>query len=186
MGRPKGNVNPIHKKRLEEFLKEVTNVTGQRITQTGINKLTGISQQTISKIMNGHANLTETTAQVIVDAFPEVDWRYQYLLGYDDYKTEKELTLAPLFQAHRDSNLLSIGFYAYAKLCDISISDRWDEVREIPKTGSTTFGEALGNLYTLSYNGKKVTLGLEEMSQLENEIYRFVKFRLMELFDGEG
>ena len=186
MGRPKGTINPKHKKRLEEFFKEAANITGKRITQTQISELTNISQQTISKIMRGRNNITETTARLIVDAFPEMEWRYQYLLGLDDYKTEKELAFAPLVQAQEESNLLSVGLYAYAKLCGVTITDKWSEVKELPKTGSTTFSEALGKQYALTYNGKKASLGIVEMNQLENEIYRFVKFRLMELFDGEG
>lgn len=44
-----------------------------------------VSQQTISKIINGTATLTEQMARTITEKFPK--YRIEWLLGYDSFKT---------------------------------------------------------------------------------------------------
>jgi len=79
MPRPKVNINPICGKRLKEICDE------QNISQSMLSEMIHISQQTISKMINGKSSLTDQTARIIVGHFTE--YRLEWLLGYDDYKT---------------------------------------------------------------------------------------------------
>ena len=83
MPRPKVKINPICGKRLKEICDE------QNISQSMLSEMIHISQQTISKMINGKSSLTDQTARIIVDCFTE--YRMEWLLGYDDYKTMFDL-----------------------------------------------------------------------------------------------
>lgn len=76
MARKKVEIQTIRGKRLKELL------TSTGITQTKLHEITNMSQQTISKIIQGKANLTDYFADTIVEKFPNV--RKSYLMGYDD------------------------------------------------------------------------------------------------------
>ena len=77
MARKPVKINPIRGKRLKLLIEE------QGITQSELKDRIFISQQTISKIINGKANLTETTARIIADAFPGSEYTFEKLMGYD-------------------------------------------------------------------------------------------------------
>lgn len=79
MARPRREINAECGKRLKTLLEE----TGT--TQNKLADLIHISQQTISQIITGKANLTPETARMIIEEFP--DYRLNWLLEYDDLKT---------------------------------------------------------------------------------------------------
>lgn len=81
MGRKRVDVSPIRGERLKDFLKE------QGITQAALADMIHISQQTISKIVQGKANLTEQTARLIADSFPDSPHTFEILMGYDQMPT---------------------------------------------------------------------------------------------------
>ena len=76
MARKKVEIKAIRGKRLKELL------TSTGITQEKLHEITNMSQQTISKIIQGKVNLTDYFADTIVEKFPNV--RKSYLMGYDD------------------------------------------------------------------------------------------------------
>lgn len=81
MARPKLVINPKRCERLKELIHENT-------TQQKLSVLTGISQQAISAMVNERANVTETTAREVLKHYPE--YRFEWLMGYDDFKTTSE------------------------------------------------------------------------------------------------
>lgn len=84
-GRPKKPVNPERTKRFNIFLDDQKE---KGLTQEKLAKMIYVSQQIISRIKKGQADLTEPMAIKIHEVFPE--YRLQWLLGIDNYKTDKE------------------------------------------------------------------------------------------------
>lgn len=82
MARPKKEINPIRAQRLNEIM------TDEGINQRELSKRLNLSQQSISRILNGAATLTETTANRIIFEFPK--YRFEWIMGYDDFKTVKD------------------------------------------------------------------------------------------------
>ncbi len=78
MSRKPVKINPIRGKRLKEFCDK------KRISQTELSNKIHISQQTISKIINGKSNLTEYTAQLIAAAYPDSEYTFEKLMAYDE------------------------------------------------------------------------------------------------------
>lgn len=85
MARKPVEIKAIRGKRLKALLEE------QGIKQAELSQKIHLSQQTISKIINGGANLTEDTARAIIYAFP--GYSYDYLMGFDQ---EPNLYESPL------------------------------------------------------------------------------------------
>lgn len=79
MPRPKVNINPKCGKNLKKLCDD------ENISQAGLAEMIFVSQQTISKIINGKATLTEQTARAITEKFPK--YRMEWLLGYDSFET---------------------------------------------------------------------------------------------------
>ena len=76
-------INPIQAVRVKQLCRE------QGITQNALAEKIHITPQTLSKIMNGKARLTESVADCIVKSFPE--YAKGWLLGYRNEKTGMEL-----------------------------------------------------------------------------------------------
>ena len=79
MPRPKVKINPKCGKNLKKLCDD------ERISQAELAEIIFVSQQTISKIINGRASLTEQTARAITEKFPK--YRMEWLLGYDSFET---------------------------------------------------------------------------------------------------
>lgn len=75
MARRQVKINPIRGERLKTLCKE------QGITQAELSERIFLSQQTVSKIVQGKANLTESTAATIVRVFP--GYRYDWIMAFD-------------------------------------------------------------------------------------------------------
>ena len=90
MARPRREINAECGKRLKTLLEE----TGT--TQNKLADLIHISQQTISQIITGKANLTPETARMIIEEFP--DYRLNWLLEYDDLKTVNDQIMRGITQ----------------------------------------------------------------------------------------
>lgn len=79
MSRPKGEIKGLRCKRLKEIIER------EGVKQNQLSEETGISQQSISAMVQGKANVTETTAEIIVKRFPE--YSIEWLLGFPTIKT---------------------------------------------------------------------------------------------------
>lgn len=82
MSRKKTEINP---KRAENVKKLIE---AEKITQTELADRIHMTQQNISRIVQMKQPLTEETARLIIEAFPE--YRIEWLLGYDDSMTHYE------------------------------------------------------------------------------------------------
>lgn len=87
MSRKRVEVNPIRGKRLKMLLTE------NGIDQQELADKIGYTKEHISYIINGRRNLTEEAAQAVVKQFP--DTRIEWLMGYDDFKTQLQSSLFP-------------------------------------------------------------------------------------------
>ena len=83
MPRPRVEINPIRGLRVKQLCEE------QGISQTELSKRIFISKQKISDMINGKANVTETTAKVLSEKFPGYD--FEWLMGYRNFKTVDEM-----------------------------------------------------------------------------------------------
>lgn len=88
MGRPKAIVNTERGRRLKILIEE------QDTTGTALASDIPVSQQTVSKIINGKANLTDAVADRVIELYPQ--YRKEWLMGYDDIKTRAQKTLSDL------------------------------------------------------------------------------------------
>ena len=82
MSRQRTEINPIRADRVKILMKR------EKITQTILAERIHQTQQNVSRIMQKRQPLTEETARLIVNAFPE--YRIEWILGYEDFMTEKD------------------------------------------------------------------------------------------------
>ncbi len=110
MPRKKVDINPKWAENLKRVLKD------QGLTQKELASKIYISQQQISKIMNGKAPLTEGTADAIRKAFPR--YRKAWLLGFDDHEQFEDLYLDRMSQRitvdHIASLIEEVGYHLFA------------------------------------------------------------------------
>lgn len=181
MARPKVEINMIRCERLKQICIE------QHITQKELNHLTGITQQAISKMVTGQANVTETTAYAVIKAFPQ--YRFEWLMGYDEIRTVTELNrlrnLNALNLARKQSELLFIGLGCFATLSEYAIVSPFDEHDE-HRGNAEAIIEKVKSGYTIEKNGSSISLSLEELNELENEVCDYAEYRLERLFRKKG
>ncbi len=101
MARPKIEINAERGNRLKELIE----TEGKK--QYEFAKIIHISQQALSKIINGKANLTAERAAEIIEKFP--DYNYHWLMADPDYprqlKKKEDLRLAfyPVVEAQAEA-----------------------------------------------------------------------------------
>lgn len=83
MGKKRGEINPICGERLKIVAKE------QKMSQIEFAKVLFITPEHLSAIIHGRKSLTEATAKLVVENYPE--YRIEWLLGYSDSKTVRDL-----------------------------------------------------------------------------------------------
>lgn len=181
MARPKVEINPIRGLRLKQICEE------QKITQKQLSNIIHITQQSISSMVNGTATVTVETADLVTRAFPE--YRKEWLLGLDDYKTEADVQRAraeqftqAIDEMEYEGSLLYTGLCAFARLNGIEITP--------PKTRDTgSLENYFRNIkagYKIAKGEQAVSLSVEEMNQFENEVCDFVELKLKHLFKQKG
>ena len=172
MGRPKTEIKPKPAERLKMLCDD------EGITQKDLSKKIHISPQTISKIINQRSSLTEDNAKRIIDLYPK--YRFEWLMGYDPYKTTSELNLAILSQAQQEGDKLLLGLQAFASLCGYEIS------LPLSANGSKDameIVEAIKLGYAINRKGKTVYISIDNMNRLQNEICDFVEFKLKKIVE---
>ena len=181
MARPKVEINPIRGLRLKQICEE------QGIKQNHLSKIIHITQQSISNMMTGKATVTIDTVNQVTKVFPE--YRKEWLLGLDDYKTEADLKRANAEQFSQaidtmkyEGSLLYTGLSAFAKLSGFDITPPITR-----NTGSLeNYFKQMKAGYKISKGNQTVTLSLEEMNRFENEVCDFVELKLKHLFMQKG
>ena len=96
MSRQKTEINP---KRAENVKKLIE---AEKITQTELADRIHMTQQNISRIVQMKQPLTEETARLIVDAFP--DYNISWLLGDSDFMLKADLRTDYIQRSHATDN----------------------------------------------------------------------------------
>ncbi len=142
------------------------------LSQGELAERVNMKQSAISEMVNGKRTVTETTARAIVEEFPQ--YRFEWLMGYDDYKTLKDLNLAIYQQAQHEGNLLDIGFFYFAKLNgyavehpDFSKAHYVDEALDLINHG-----------YRITKGDQSRQLSINELRDLEIDICDYIGYRL--------
>lgn len=168
MSRPKSEINPVPGQRLKLILDE------QGISQSKLAKEIHLSQQTISRIIQGTASLTPQTAGLIIDLYPQ--YRASWLLGFDEQKTAADQLRNTFQTMQQESDQLWNGLLCFAKLNNIEISFA---------DPSDAYTQAVRG-YTITCNGKSGHISIGDMNNLQNEISDFVKFKLQRIIDQQN
>lgn len=161
-------INPIRGLRVKQLCEE------QGINQIELSQRIYISQQKISEMINGKANVTETTARAIVQAFPQ--YRFEWLMGYDDYKNTAEKNNAIIRQAQHEGTLLEAGLRFISSLSGFEISGPFERIPQLVPVEEllTQFNEG----FIVTKEGESCRLTIDEMVQLENDVCDYVEYRL--------
>lgn len=178
MPRPKSNINPIWGKRLKELCEK------EDITQAALAKSIPISQQTISKIINSSASLTEQVARRISEKY--LGYSFEWLMGYTSYKNELEHFSQAINQCQKDGDALMTGLIAFASLSGFEI--KFASPAHGPDENAAPVEKWLRMFrdgYTVSRGNQKACISLEKMNCIQNEICDFVEFKLNKLCEGD-
>lgn len=165
MPRKKVEINPIRGKRLKELLND------QKTDQKELSKQIFISAQTISKIVNGKATLTEQTARLVIDKYPF--YNFEWLMGYSDFKynhSEKK---------HND-DLLKVGMNAFESMLNYQIAPVIPMKQGVSniKEYMTAYMETYNSGYFIRRGNLQGHLSVNEYNSLKQEITDFIDFKL--------
>lgn len=176
MPHPKTDINPLWGKRLKQLCEE------NKLSQAELAERIPISQQTISKIINGKAALTLQTAQRIVDLFPQ--WRIEYLTGRDGFKTLDDLIGKRVDARHEVINLIE----RLVKIHGYTIRTEWVDPdtsrmtkRELAEYKRKPYQEPRYSLWDPKGNGRYFQ-SKAELDTLILDISKYAVFRCWECF----
>ena len=163
MGRPKQEINPIRGQRLEKLI----DILG--IKQCDLAKMIPISQQTISGIVKGNKNLTENVASRIAELFPN-DCRFQWLMGFDQYRTEDDEIAANIEQSQRSGVMEQEFMKKISRGAGYTLSYAGMSLMEVARGGE--------NYILTDNNGKEFRFGFKEYQYIWTDIFDYAAFRL--------
>lgn len=160
MARPREKIHVERGKRLKQLCEE------QGITQEELSRRIYISQQNISRMINGKANVTENTARIIAEKFP--DYSFDWLMGHTDFKTSDEMRAWA--SDHADTLKTRDEYFAQ---CIIDMS----------KTRNYHIERFSGKAETIRDN--TIYLDTAQLNRLTKEIIDFLELRLKWLYGTE-
>lgn len=171
-------IDPEINRKRGEHVKELLKQNNR--TQVWLAEQLYVQPEHLNMMLNGKRNLGEDRIQAIARLFPDV--KLDWLLGLTDYKTTGEFLASELSQCQHEGELLMIGLRAFAQLSGYEITfsapASSDDQRTAPvETWLKMFREG----YTVSGKEGSVTISLEDMNRLQNEICDFVEFKLNRL-----
>lgn len=179
MSRPRTIINPIWGKNLKELCKR------EQITQAALAKSIPISQQTISKIINSSASLTEDVARRISEKYP--GYSVEWLMGRVNYKDELEHFSQAIDQCQKEGDALMTGLIAFSSLSGFEI--KFASPAHGPDENAAPVEKWLKMIrdgYMISRGDQKAFISLEKMNSIQNEICDFVEFKLNKLCESGG
>lgn len=165
MGRKGIEINPKSADKIKIVCKE------QGITQKALALAIAYTPEYINGIANGKKGLSFEAAQRICNAFPDAEYRPEWLLGQDDVKTVTELRLqakAAMFKRLDDRKL---AVQILARLVGYDI--------EFDQYGGAKIAE-------IEAQGKKtIEVSNEQISQMLDEITDLVRLPIKWVYDRE-
>lgn len=166
MSRKKTEMNPIRTERVKTLL----NHAG--ITQKDLADRIFMTQQNISRIVQKKQPLTEETARLIIQSFPE--YRIEWLLGYDDIMLKKDLIPTKYNKLRTEKDTLEKSILSLIRLSDFQIDLKSIENAE-------DLHNFLKKYCTITRDGKSITFSVEDLNAFENEICDYIEFRLLHM-----
>lgn len=134
-------------------------------------------------------NLTDERAEQIIAAYPQ--YRIQWLMGYDDFKTDAELVafmLAGVESAKSGSEAPALGgtaldasMYLMGQLSGFELSlwrNRLDDARNVEQAVDEIKRGCIVSRY-----GKSAEIDIDRWGEIANEVCDFVKFKLQREID---
>lgn len=186
MGRKSVEINPECGKRVKELISDV------KMSQIELAKRLNYTPQQISRIVQGKSRLTEYTAQQIVDVCkskaPLNRTRYEWLMCYDDLKTESdewdvERERSARFEVMWETLLDTIARDAGYKLERRDIG--WDEF--LQRKESYFFTDSEGRTTGFSWFDTEESGGyVDGIQSLQYELFAYGAFRLKRMIRQKG
>lgn len=163
MGKKEEEIKPLYSQHVEQLLKE------QHITGKQLAKMIHTSEQTVSKMRTG-LRLSRNNAELINAHFPQ--YSVAWLLGLTPHRTEEEHEKG--VQALKEIfNEAVIKRRAELTITLASLYDFAGFPTEYNSEGMTVTDKS----------GREVTLSLEELKELEDDIFAFLRYRLNKLME---
>ena len=171
-GRPKKQVNGIATQRIGIVLDELKECRG--ITQAQFAKLIHTSQQSVSKLKRGETELSTEYARSIANEFPQ--YRAEWLLGLDDFKSQEDLRAHLQAEARDKKNCVARSIELLAEQLGYQVTDDlmldnessdWEHPVYYPKSYFITKPDKSG-----------VRVPRAAMRELQQEVLDFVDFKL--------
>ena len=166
MSKRRTEINPLRAQRIKELI-EI-----EHISQTEFASRIFQTQQNVSRILNLKSGLTEETARDIVKAFPGT--RIEWLLGYDNYRTEADKFAAAVTDAQSEAALMESGLFALAAVAGFTVQPTEPQ----PDNSVRSILNAIKTGVTFTRDGKSVSMSLAELNTFENELADYVALRL--------
>lgn len=174
MAKPTQEIALLRGERVKELLKRFG------WTQAALAKELNITESVLNAKLNGKRTLTEGDAEQIAELFPPV--RKGWIMGNERYPTWGDMQSNAVTQADHEGELLNTGLFAFASLNGYSITQpNWQDMGQIEAALS-----ALKQGYTISKDGKTISLSLDEFRRLQNKICDHIGTELNYLFQDKG
>lgn len=170
MPRKKKEINPKQSERLQIILKE------QNINQKELAKRIFLSEKTISAIVTGKASITPDTATSLVDLFPEAGYRYQWIMGIDDHKTNRDMFISVIQDSQIEADLLYSGLIAFLRLSGYEVSYAYENDGTIE---GIVKNQTAG--YVIKREDQSITLDILQFNKFANKISDYVDFELQHM-----
>ena len=189
-GRPKKQVNQLSSKRLGILLDELKKRDG--IRQIDFAERIHMAQQNVSRLRNGRVNLSAEHAKSIAAAFPE--YRVEWLLGLDDFKTEEEYeahlekrSRAAFAQALSEHWSLQASFRQLAELNGYTVIEGFAALSNDDKSGipGGDSDKTIKDSWYVRRGYEWARFSRKEMTQLQKKIADYVGFELEHAFEEQ-
>lgn len=174
MARPKGEINVERCKRFKTICDELD------ITQMELSERLHISQQTISGMVRGKANVTDQTAHRMIELFPE--YRYEWLVAIDDFKTRGDYYLSLINDSGLKESVVSVlaEMAGYSVTNVLELYNRMGESKEKIEELCVR-----GEHYMVEKDDAAAFLDASEWVMFEKEIIDLVGIRLKYLLESK-
>ena len=175
MSRRKTEINPLRAERLKKLIEE------SGLTQTAFSNKVHYSQQLISHIINKKVALTEGTAKDILSYYPK--YRFNWLMGYDDYMTEDDLLNGEIGRLKSRNDLMHNGIYSFLQLIGCNLEETFNfSLQDCKEASAEEITNRITNAgYIINYDGKSISMSLDEFNSFTREISDYIAFRLQHM-----
>ena len=162
MARKREDINPVCGRNLKVLLSD------NKMTQKELAKELHYTEQHLSLIINGNRRLTVEAAKKIATLFPGT--RYEWLMGYDDFRSDSELISTAIDMIYGDTENRHIFTEVVFDLCGYKL--------EYFQKGAKFPGIVLDDdCYGIIKNNLIVAyMSVGERSELFHEILNYAKY----------